>query len=269
MGKLFTFFILFMSIAFLSVAIMVGASHKEWKKVAQENKEAADRYSRLLNEAKKTSNDIQKELEREKVSRQQQIAQLQSQLVQALENQRETNDLYQGEQVRATQYRERLTEAEARLTKQDAEIDKLLRENVQYADDYSQQSVTVVNLQNRLNETSSTLQDQRLMNEDMRDTIANTTRVMNAYGLADDELTRHIAPELDGAVLRAENNVIVISLGTDDGLRQGHIIDIYRGSRFVGKATVTRESQNMSAAVLQPEYTQLAVQEGDHVTTKF
>ena len=62
---------------------------------------------------------------------------------------------------------------------------------------------------------------------------------------------------------------IAISLGTDDGIREGHTLDIYRNDRFIGKAVVTKADYNMSAARIDRDFLQAPVAEGDYVTTKF
>ena len=75
---------------------------------------------------------------------------------------------------------------------------------------------------------------------------------------------------MEGVVLRTmlEQNLIAISLGGDDGVREGHTFDVYRGDRFIGKARVVKSRNNMSAAKLIPEFLQAPVAQGDYVTTK-
>ena len=92
---------------------------------------------------------------------------------------------------------------------------------------------------------------------------------MNAIGISETQLTDHIPPEVEGVVLRTKDNLIAISVGGDDGVRDGHVFDIYRGDRFIGKAEVTTAKENMSAARLISEYQQAPVAEGDYVTTKY
>jgi len=65
------------------------------------------------------------------------------------------------------------------------------------------------------------------------------------------------------------DDVVVVSLGTDDGIRKGHVLDIYRGDRYIGKAVVTIAQFDKSAARISPDFRRDLVQEGDHVTTKF
>ncbi len=269
MGKIFTFIIFFMSIAFLAVAIMVGASHREWKSVASENKVAADRAERLYDEAKKSSGEKDKLLVAEKVSRAGQIAQLESQLAVFRKRLTDSQRLLATAQIESTSYRERMEEAEKRLSQRDSEVARLLDENNGLVNDITSQRVAVVNLTNKLNDTDARRQQTELLLQDVQGELANRVKVMKRIGVDEFELTNHIAPEVDGAVLKAEGAIVVISIGTDDGLRVGHTVDIYRGTRFVGKATVSKADYNMSAAIIQPEYENAMVQEGDNVTTRF
>ena len=99
--------------------------------------------------------------------------------------------------------------------------------------------------------------------------LAKKTRVMKAVGVNDTDLTDHIPKQLEGLVTKRSDAYIAVSLGTDDGLRVGHSLDVYRADRYVGRATVTRADHNISAARLLPEYERTLVREGDYVTTKF
>ena len=47
-GKILTFLILFLSVAFLVLAVMVGATHQEWKKIAKENKDKLTEAKNVL-----------------------------------------------------------------------------------------------------------------------------------------------------------------------------------------------------------------------------
>ena len=80
MGKIFTLLILILSIAFLVVAVMVGASHRNWKQAAEVASTKAQGLQNQIAAAKKTSTDKEKKLKAERVSRAYQISQLNSQL---------------------------------------------------------------------------------------------------------------------------------------------------------------------------------------------
>ena len=51
-GKILMFIVFIMSICFLVIAVMVGASHRNWKAVAENNKIIAENAQRLLTAAK-------------------------------------------------------------------------------------------------------------------------------------------------------------------------------------------------------------------------
>ena len=104
---------------------------------------------------------------------------------------------------------------------------------------------------------------------ELTERVALQEKVMKATGVSETELTDQIPPEVEGVVLRTRDNLIAISVGSDDGVKAGHVFDIYRGERFIGKAEVTRARDNMSAARLVSEFVQAPVAEGDYVTTKF
>jgi hypothetical protein len=104
---------------------------------------------------------------------------------------------------------------------------------------------------------------------DLSEQLALKTKVMDAHGLSDTALTDHLPPDVEGIVLRTKDNLIAISVGGDDGVRPGHVFDIYRGDRFIGKAEVTNAKANISAAKLITEFLQSPVAEGDFVTTKY
>ena len=80
MGKIFTLLIFFMSICFLVIALMVGATHRNWKEIANEKNSEATLQKSLAEEAKSSTLDKEKLLASERASRAMQLAQLESQL---------------------------------------------------------------------------------------------------------------------------------------------------------------------------------------------
>ncbi|MEQ1905274.1 MAG: hypothetical protein ABL888_13885, partial [Pirellulaceae bacterium] len=75
LGKILVIFILVMSISFLTLAVMVGASQRAWKEQAMKNRDDALQYQKFLQEAKAESTTLAAQIESEKVARQQQIQQ--------------------------------------------------------------------------------------------------------------------------------------------------------------------------------------------------
>lgn len=268
-GKIFTLLIFFLSITFLVLAVMVGATHRNWKDLATTNAETARVMQTRLDSAKSASGDAAKKLNAEQVSRQQQLAQLYSELQiaqTAIENATKENAAIVRENARLAAEQK---VAQNRLTAQDRELADLKTRNKQLIEDIATQRATVVAMTNEQYRLQSALDVVTESNAGLASQLAQRTRVMNAHGLRITDQTDGIPRKVEGLVTGQRDGFIAISLGTDDGVRDDHFIDIYRGKKYIGRAKITRAEHNQSAARLLPEYTRTIVREGDYVTTKF
>lgn len=79
-GKIFTLLIFFLSITFLIVSIMVGVSHRDWKKMVADNESEAKILRNQLEAAEKATREATQQIEAEKEARQAQLSQLFSEL---------------------------------------------------------------------------------------------------------------------------------------------------------------------------------------------
>ncbi len=269
MGKIFTLLIFFMSICFLVIAMMVGASHRNWKKAAADNKARADFAQTLLDQAKTKSTEKEKQLAAEQAARAAQLAQLETQLAIAEKNRDEKESQLRDQVVISTERLAALNSSERRLTQQDDTVERLQSENTKLIDDIAEQRTKVVSLTNQIYKVRGEIEGLEQMRDDLADQVTKNEKVMKALGITNTQLVDHIPKKLDGFVKGVRNNIIVVSLGTDDGLKQGHVLDVYRDKKFVGQATVSMVEHDSAAATITPEYLQRSVMEGDYVTTKF
>lgn len=268
-GKFLTFLILFMSIAFLVMAVVVGASHRNWKKIAEDNQKFAQSLMDANEQIKQQTTTGKQQLEAEKVSRQQQIAHLNAELAKERTNRDAKEKELSAQLVIAQQQLESLKNAETRLAQQDRDIAQLRDNNKALIDEVGIRRTEVTALTNDLFSLRGTLDELKSRTDSQNEQLAKAMKVLNANGLRIDGLTDGIEPRLEAVVMRTEGDLAVVSAGTDDGLRVGHVIDIYRGDQFVSKAKVINAEYNMSAARILSEFRQASVQEGDIVTTKF
>ena len=267
-GKILMFIVFIMSICFLVIAVMVGASHRNWKSVAENNKIIAENAQRLLTAAKESQTKKQQQLQLEAVSRQQQIAQLFTQ-VQVEKQSRDAKEKELAEQLVISQERlNRMELASKRVTEQDGTIRQLQDDRKNLIDEVSSKRSEAIALQTQIFELNSKLEMLEVTTSDLNEQLARKTKVMKANQLTDESLTDEIEPKVEGIVMTVEGDLIVISLGTDDGLRAGHSLDLYRGDKYIGKAIVSKAEFNMSAARVVAEFRQAVVRKGDHVTTK-
>jgi small-conductance mechanosensitive channel len=271
MGKIFTLLIFFMSICFLVIAVMVGASHRNWKVQATVNKAEADKFRIAADSAKTKTGEMDKKLAAERAARAAQLAMLESQLKISIDqyNQKETQ--LKEELVISQERLRRMEQAEARLAQQDAEVSDLKSSNAKLAADIADKFSLVRSLTNQRYELQNQLDALQGLNKDLSADIAVRTKVMNHIGADKNMLTRHIVPKLDGVVTKTDDTaeLVAIGLGTDDGLRIGHQMDVYRGDKYIGKVTVTKTDFNVSVARIIKDFMQDNVREGDHVTSRF
>jgi hypothetical protein len=272
LGKILVAFILVMSICFMVLAVMVGASQRNWKQQAQTNKQVADTYRRTITDIKTRSTELETLIETEKVARQQQLQQLFSQLEVEKSNRDAAIKQLTEKIVENERLQQNVSTVQARLTQQEREVESLRDTNRNLVTDITAKRTEVIELTNLFNQTKQTLESLELRVMDMTSVVAKQEKVMRGAGLTVDSLTDHIPSKVDGVIVEvsrirdAEN--IVVSLGVDDGIREGHTMDIFRGDRFIGKAVVVKSEHDRSILRVAPEYRQATVREGDHVTTR-
>lgn len=76
-------------------------------------------------------------------------------------------------------------------------------------------------------------------------------------------------PKIDGSVVGVSNkvNLVVISIGEEDGVRAGFTLTVFRGNAFVGKLEVEQVYPKTAACRVLTEFTKDKVQMGDRVST--
>ncbi|MEZ6096454.1 MAG: hypothetical protein R3C03_19865 [Pirellulaceae bacterium] len=268
MGKILTGFIFVMSLAFLFLAVMVGQTHRNWKQIATTNKQKAEVAQRALQNSLSNATEMKTQLKNEKVARQQQLQQLFSQL--AIEKRtREEKETQLTEQIVISRKQfEELDTTEKRLAVLDSEIKQLKESNKQMVDELATKRTQVVALTNTLNKQQADLEILENRAQDLSSELASVDKVMRLNGLDKNSPLAGIPPKVEAVIVKVQDDLVVVSVGTDDGLLKGHSFDIYRGKRFIGKAVVSETNHNMAVLRVVPEFLQAAVLEGDHVTTK-
>ncbi len=268
-GKILTLLIFLMSCFFLAVSLMVGASHRNWKGEAVANEAKAQAAQRQLNDAK-NSTGIQKQIiEREKVARAQQIAVLNSQVKQ-LENQLEERNELLREEIETSQSRlDRMREAVAKVTQLDTQLNSEKQRNKDLVDNIASQFEQVQKLTQETFDQQNQIASLTQMTSDLRADLSKRQKVMASLGVDENFLTRDIVPRVQGRVVGIKGNYFVVDLGSDDGIRLRHEMDIYRGDRYIGRGQATRIEADFTTFKTQRGLMKDIVREGDSVTSEF
>jgi hypothetical protein len=279
-GKIFTMLILIMSITFMAFAIMVFATHKNWKELADNATASAGKPLGLkqqlaalqtaLSDAKKLEERLRNELAQEQAARKAALAALQVRATKAEADlavvQGKYDELFtlHGQTTAANKT------AQDRLLALESEA-KMLRDELRTVQrDLDAKFLQVVSLTDQLNQAESMRQILEERNREATFQIARMKKVMDANGLTETSLVDHIAPPVEGVVLEvSDKDLIEISIGNDDGLKVGHSLDVYRDNTYLGRIIIRKTGPDRAVGQVQRELQRGQIKRGDRVTTKF
>ena len=270
LGKILTVLILLSSIVFLTLALIIGASHQNWQKKAMDLKAEAERENKRALAAIANTNKKDAQLRAEQMARAYRIASLNSQRLAAetAEGSKEKSlEAAQKELVKLTNQNET---AQKTIAEKQATVDKLRKSNSDLVDQVSEIRVQVVALANEkfgLEGAKKNLEDRQKRLEAL---TANLTRILRVNGMDETTLTSHIPPKnVDGEVISVDRGgYFSINIGKDDGLNKKHRINVYRGEKFVGEAVIVSVKHNSSTARIIEDLNNYPLRIKDYVTTK-
>ena len=278
-GKIFTVLILVMSIVFMSFSVMVFATHRNWRELADNAtpgpgqplglKQQLAQYETLKRDADIQLQQVKNKLAEEQAARRAALAQLTVRAVRAettlAQKQKELDDLY-ANHAQATKAAE---EAQKRLTTLETEIAGLRDDLRKTEQDLDVKFLAVVELTDKLNQAMALETDLTERNTQAALQIAQMKSVMDAHGLRADSLVSHIPPKVEGVVLEvSDKELIEISIGADDGLKIGHTMEVYRDNSYLGRIIIRKTAPDRAVGQIQKDLQRGQIKRGDRVTTK-
>ena len=268
-GKIFTVLIFVMSILFMAFAMMVFATHTNWKETAEKLKLKSTQQQQLNDQAKLDLEAVKRVLALEQASRRHALAVAQTRLNQALQQLEQQAALLNQKESQLNDANVAVKSAEERLTALAAEIldaRQKLKLAQQERDDVF---LKVVELTDKLNQSETTRQLLDDRNGQLVNQIADMDRVMQKHGLTVNSLVAHIPPKVEGVVMDVSGSDLVeISIGHDDGLKVGHSLDVFRGSTYLGRIVIRKTAPDRAVGEMVKELKRGQIKKGDHVTTK-
>lgn len=270
LGKIFTFLILLTSVAFCVVAVTVVASHQDWKSVAKENADEAKRLKTVAARAQEQVAALEISSQKEKVARAMALAQLNSQLSIAEDRYKTTSGQVQDLSSKLNDASTLLKEAEARLKQQDTQVDTLQAQNKVLVENLAKQASRVAQVLAQVEAAEVKKSQLSSQLDSMMSEFNELKKVTDVLGVDKNTLVAQTPPDLNGRVTSVsarQNDVFAVSLGMDDGLREGHVVDVVRGGRHIGTAKITMSKPNHATARFVKGMRNSAVEVGDSVTT--
>ncbi len=279
LGRIFVVLILVMSCFFLAVASVVFVTHKNWYEIVTLSPSEAGAGKPVglnfqLQDAR-TENaqlqeekaDLEKEIANEQASRREAVAKLETEK-ELLKNERdglqrdEAELVAQKNQAVATMESSQKTLAALRQ-----EVENLRLEIRQAQSDKDKSFSRAVELTDSLNQSQSKLAEVKARHDQLDEQVKKLSNVLARNEIDPDE--DKTPPRVDGIVLASDRGgLIEISIGSDDGLRKGHQLEVYRRDRYLGRIEVIRTDPDKSVAKIIPEFRKGSIQRSDSVATR-
>ena len=273
LGKIFTVLIFLVSAMFLAMSLMVYATHRNWKEAVVGPGGLQEQLAKVqLRETtlRTEMTGVQDELNEERAARRQALAALQSKLI----------DLQQQVQVKETQLGaataensqlvKELETAQALLADVQSEVQKLRSDLVVALQDRDQQFSVSVALNDQKHNAEGEARRLAERNSQLALDVADQRQALDSAGIDpargfDDRPPRGLTARVDDV----RDDLVEISIGSDDGLRLGHQLDVVRGGTYLGRITIQAVEPNRAVGQIDPNLQRGRVEEGDRVTTNF
>jgi hypothetical protein len=276
-GKILTVLILVMSLCFMTMALMVYATHRNWKEVVTKKGGLKDQITQLSQE--------KQNLEDEKTKLQNDLTQLTSDLQgklalleTAVNNQKE--DISKLEKAEALSQQEKraalatMADTQAQSGALRADYDNTRKKEAQAQADRNAHFQRVQDLTDELHNLVnkySILKDHELI---LAADNAKANAVLKRLGKDKNIDETAEPPALNGQITAVRNGGLVeITLGSDDGLLKGHKLQVVRSGSgtkpaYLGSIVVMETTPDHAVCRTERKLQQGEFKNGDLVTTK-
>lgn len=272
LGKIFSVVILVLSLTFMVLALAVNASHRNWRDVvlgpdglkaqiesiAKENQQLQDAREKAIGD-----------LDRERAARRTALAALQTQL-DSLENQlgeaQAINRELQNQNSELSQLDLARTKDLEDLTAETERLREQLLQEQQRRDELFAQTLELTDQMNLLR---GKVQIQEERNQQLLAQVTRYKEVVDTYGININDPLDKAPPARNGDVLVVDRprKLVEVSIGYDDGIREGHLLDVTRDGRYVTRLRVRNTDPDRAVAEIMQDYSEGIIREGDRVDT--
>lgn len=272
LGKIFVVLILVMSVVFMTLALAVYATHKNWKEVAADLNSQLNTAKGQLAQQVDDYNRLEGQLKGELESRLQQVRKLEAEretLAQRNAGIQSELDQLKSERRDATAAVAATQQNNQRLADEVTTLRADIRTNEQARD---QAFATTLKATEDLHQAKGELDNTVERNRQLTSQVANYTAIIDAGGLDKNTPPDAVVPTVDGLVSRVRQSagaqLVEVTIGADDGLKQGNTVEVYRGGRYLGRLDIVRTSPDRAVGRVDRRFQQGQIQEGDRVATR-
>ncbi|MCS7305965.1 MAG: hypothetical protein NZ602_12770 [Thermoguttaceae bacterium] len=280
LGKIFTVLIFIMSLVFMSFAVAVYSTHKNWRELVLLTSEEAHKAGKplglkwQLENAKKLQEELENqltklkgELDAEKAARQNDVSKLKTELAEMKQTNKTLEEAIKEvtiEKNKATQTLGEVTALNKKLSDDTSDLWQKWMEAKKERDEISSR-LTTATVQLRQAEGELARLKDKL--RQVSDQYADALGVLQLFGLNPDPDYYKVAAVQGLVTAVRANGLVEISIGSDDGLRKGGILRVIRadGSMYLGQIEVLETQPDRAVCRIVPGSQQGAIQPGDKV----
>jgi hypothetical protein len=258
------------------LALAVNASHRNWRDVVLTGiggqpglKAQIESTIRENDQLRDSAQRTQGALDREQAARRTALAALQTQLDQLKSDLQQSEQSVQQQTAQITelvQLDKARAEELAQLTDDNVELRKKVRSEQQDRDKLFTQTLELTDQMNKLRGFKQQLEER---NQQLMAQVTRFEEVVASKGIDINEPLDGAPPERNGNILVIDRprHLVEVSIGYDEGLRKGHMLEVTRGGRYVGKLQVVNTEPDRAVAEIMRDYSEGILQEGDRVDT--
>ncbi len=268
-GKIFIVIVLFFSIVFFAISVTVFQTHRDWRDIAIKNK---TKVEELQDRVKLYQSEIEAQKDRlalEQAARRFALSSLQSKWEQSEAQLQVLNEQYgklQAEAGTLTTIVSTSSQTLESTLKLNEGLRKDLRDTQQARDGIFAQVVGLTDVKNSLEGTSQILKER---NDDLNRLYTLAKHWLDRVGIDMFSPVDGKPPKVEGQIVSVgAKDLLEITIGSDDGIKKGHTLEVFRGSAYLGRVIVQETWPDRAVVQIIPEFRRGIIKVGDRVATK-
>jgi len=277
-GKIFVVLIFVMSIVFATFSIMVYSTHTNWRDEIERKQGVGAkgpgwkvRYNEVTEENAKLKGDrenLEKARAAEAMARVQAVAKSENEIARLNQENTQASQQLKTKEEELTSNNNALHTAEENLKALTSEVQQLRGEIAASQKETDEQIKKAIDLQDQLTQAKGTLAILKERNDQLVMDVSKARMKLKGAGLTLEGPADASQIPVFGKVTAVSPSKVELSIGTDDGVRIGQELDIYRGDKYVGRIRVIEAKPDNAVASIMTDYQQYPIQRGDNVDSQ-
>jgi myosin heavy subunit len=256
----------------MSFAIVVYTTHKNWRELAGNQQTRLTAAQAEIARLQSQHDRQVEQLAAERLAAEQQAAKLETERTLLAQTnagiQSELDELKQQQRDRLAAFASTQKNNED-LSTQVAELSRQKRDSELARDAQYAQMLAATEQRNQLVGQLETATER---NKSLTEAVARMTQVMQSAGLDPATDVNAVTPTVDGIVSQIRRSggaqFVEVSIGADDGLKAGDTVEVFRGSKYLGRLDILETSPDKAVGQVNRRFLQGQIQEGDRVATR-